>query len=38
MLEAFMQRGVEIDFEASEFVQILKLEDIDYALACFKPF
>ncbi|HED6832315.1 TPA: 2,3,4,5-tetrahydropyridine-2,6-carboxylate N-succinyltransferase [Campylobacter coli] len=38
MLEAFMQRGVGIDFEASEFVQILKLEDIDYALACFKPF
>ncbi|EIP5774153.1 2,3,4,5-tetrahydropyridine-2,6-carboxylate N-succinyltransferase [Campylobacter jejuni] len=38
MLEAFMQRGVEIDFNASEFVQILKLEDIDFALSCFKPF
>ncbi len=25
MLEAFMQRGVEIDFEASEFVQFLSL-------------
>ncbi|EGJ4820757.1 2,3,4,5-tetrahydropyridine-2,6-carboxylate N-succinyltransferase [Campylobacter jejuni] len=38
MLEAFMQRGVEIDFNASEFVQTLKLEDIDFALSCFKPF
>ncbi|EIX4991838.1 2,3,4,5-tetrahydropyridine-2,6-carboxylate N-succinyltransferase [Campylobacter jejuni] len=38
MLEAFMQRGVEIDFNTSEFVQTLKLEDIDFALSCFKPF
>lgn len=38
MLEAFMQRGVEIDFNASEFVQTLKLEDVDFALSCFKPF
>ncbi|EAK7627088.1 TPA: 2,3,4,5-tetrahydropyridine-2,6-carboxylate N-succinyltransferase [Campylobacter jejuni] len=38
MLEAFVQRGVEIDFNASEFVQTLKLEDIDFALSCFKPF
>lgn len=38
MLEAFMQRGVGIDFDKSEFVQALKLEDIDFALSCFKPF
>lgn len=38
MLEAFMQRGVEIDFKQSEFVQSLKLEDILFVLSCFKPF
>ncbi|AXP09338.1 2,3,4,5-tetrahydropyridine-2,6-carboxylate N-succinyltransferase [Campylobacter hepaticus] len=38
MLEAFMLRGIKIDFNASEFVQVLKLEDIDFALSCFKPF
>jgi len=38
MLEAFMQRSVKIDFEKSEFVEVLKLEDLDFALACFKPF
>ncbi len=38
LLEAFMQRGVEIDFKQSEFVQSLKLEDILFILSCFKPF
>lgn len=38
ILEAFMQRGVEIDFNASEFSHILKIEDVDFALSCFKPF
>ncbi|ARJ56723.1 tetrahydrodipicolinate N-succinyltransferase N-terminal domain-containing protein [Campylobacter cuniculorum] len=38
ILESFMQRGVEIDFKQSEFVQSLKLEDILFILSCFKPF
>ncbi|EEO7741996.1 2,3,4,5-tetrahydropyridine-2,6-carboxylate N-succinyltransferase [Campylobacter upsaliensis] len=38
MLEAFARRGVELDFSKSEFVKLLKLEDIDFALSCFKPF
>lgn len=38
MFEAFNKRGVEIDFNASEFVNVLKLEDIEFALSCFKPF
>ena len=38
LLESFMQRGVEIDFSKSEFCQSLKLEDINFALECFKPF
>ncbi|EHK4961545.1 tetrahydrodipicolinate N-succinyltransferase N-terminal domain-containing protein [Campylobacter upsaliensis] len=38
MLEAFARRGVELDFSKSEFVGLLKLEDIDFALSCFKPF
>uniref|UniRef100_UPI003AF40BCA tetrahydrodipicolinate N-succinyltransferase N-terminal domain-containing protein n=1 Tax=Campylobacter upsaliensis TaxID=28080 RepID=UPI003AF40BCA len=38
MLEAFARRGVELDFSKSEFVELLKLEDIDFALSCFKPF
>ncbi|WP_417904110.1 tetrahydrodipicolinate N-succinyltransferase N-terminal domain-containing protein [Campylobacter sp. LH-2024] len=38
MLESFMQRGIEIDFNASEFTQVLKMEDIEFALSCFKPF
>ncbi len=38
MLEAFMQRGVEIDFKQSEFVQSFKLEDLLFILSCFKPF
>ncbi|EHU6392892.1 tetrahydrodipicolinate N-succinyltransferase N-terminal domain-containing protein [Campylobacter upsaliensis] len=38
MLEAFARRGVEFDFSKSEFVELLKLEDIDFALSCFKPF
>ncbi|MCX2682678.1 tetrahydrodipicolinate N-succinyltransferase N-terminal domain-containing protein [Campylobacter sp. MIT 21-1685] len=38
MLEAFMQRGIEIDFSKSEFTQCLKLEDIEFALSCFCPF
>ncbi|MFX3627416.1 tetrahydrodipicolinate N-succinyltransferase N-terminal domain-containing protein [Campylobacter sp. LH-2024] len=38
MLESFMQRGIEIDFNASEFTRVLKMEDIDFALSCFKPF
>lgn len=38
MLEAFARRGVELDFNKSEFVGLLKLEDIDFTLSCFKPF
>lgn len=38
MLEAFARRGVELDFSKSEFVGLLKLEDVDFALSCFKPF
>ncbi|TKX34851.1 tetrahydrodipicolinate N-succinyltransferase N-terminal domain-containing protein [Campylobacter taeniopygiae] len=38
ILESFMQRGIEIDFNASEFTQVLKMEDIEFALSCFKPF
>ncbi|HEG3194973.1 TPA: tetrahydrodipicolinate N-succinyltransferase N-terminal domain-containing protein [Campylobacter upsaliensis] len=38
MLEAFARRGVELDFSKSEFVGLLKLEDIDFTLSCFKPF
>ncbi|EAJ3001827.1 2,3,4,5-tetrahydropyridine-2,6-carboxylate N-succinyltransferase [Campylobacter upsaliensis] len=38
MLEAFARRGVDLDFSKSEFVELLKLEDIDFALSCFKPF
>ncbi|EAH6867784.1 2,3,4,5-tetrahydropyridine-2,6-carboxylate N-succinyltransferase [Campylobacter upsaliensis] len=38
MLEAFARRGVDLDFSKSEFVGLLKLEDIDFALSCFKPF
>ncbi|MBZ7972957.1 tetrahydrodipicolinate N-succinyltransferase N-terminal domain-containing protein [Campylobacter molothri] len=38
MLESFMQRGIEIDFNTSEFTQVLKMEDIEFALSCFKPF
>lgn len=38
MLEAFSRRGVALDFDKSEFVELLKLEDIEFALSCFKPF
>lgn len=38
LLESFSRRGVEIDFNQSEFVQELKAEDIDFALSCFAPF
>lgn len=38
MLEAFMQRGVKIDFSQSEFVQIVEKNDIEFALDCFAPF
>ena len=38
MLEAFMQRGVKIDFSQSEFVQIVEKNDIEFALNCFAPF
>ncbi|MGH2267010.1 tetrahydrodipicolinate N-succinyltransferase N-terminal domain-containing protein [Campylobacter taeniopygiae] len=38
ILESFMQRGIEVDFNASEFTQVLKMEDIEFALSCFKPF
>ena len=38
MLEAFSRRGVNLDFDKSEFVELLKLEDIEFALSCFKPF
>ena len=35
MLEAFMQRGVKIDFSQSEFVQIVEKNDIEFALNFF---
>lgn len=38
LLEAFMQKGVAIDFNASEFVATLSLSDVEFALTCFKPF
>ncbi|MDO4674632.1 tetrahydrodipicolinate N-succinyltransferase N-terminal domain-containing protein [Campylobacter sp.] len=38
MMEALMRRGVGIDFDRSELVQVLRLEDVDFALACFNPF
>ena len=38
MLEAFMQRGVKIDFLQSEFVQIIEKNDIEFAFDCFAPF
>lgn len=38
LLEAFLKRGVEVDFNQSEFVHCLKLEDIDFSLSCFSPF
>ena len=38
MLEAFSRRGVALDFDKSEFVELLKLEDIEFSLSCFKPF
>ena len=38
LLNAFMKRGIEVDFNKSEFVAELKIDDINYALECFKPF
>lgn len=38
LLEALMQRGVQIDFSQSECVQILEQKDIEFALDCFAPF
>ncbi|NDJ27393.1 2,3,4,5-tetrahydropyridine-2,6-carboxylate N-succinyltransferase [Campylobacter sp. MIT 12-8780] len=38
LLESFMQKGQEIDFNSSEFVGVLEEKDIDFALACFEPF
>lgn len=38
LFEALLKRGVEIDFKAPEFVAELTQEDLDFALACFKPF
>ncbi len=38
LLEAFMQRGVSVDFAQSEFVQLLEKGDIEFALDCFTPF
>lgn len=38
LLNTFMQRGIEIDFSKSEFVAEFSMNDINYALECFKPF
>ncbi|MCR6571049.1 2,3,4,5-tetrahydropyridine-2,6-carboxylate N-succinyltransferase [Campylobacter insulaenigrae] len=38
MFEAFFRRGIEIDFNESEFTGTLIKEDLDFALECFKPF
>ncbi|CAM4149815.1 tetrahydrodipicolinate N-succinyltransferase N-terminal domain-containing protein [Campylobacter armoricus] len=38
MFEAFFRRGVDIDFNESEFVATLIKEDLDFALECFAPF
>ena len=38
LLNTFMQRGIEIDFSKSEFVAEFSMDDINYALECFKPF
>lgn len=38
MLEAFFRRGVEVDFNDSEFIATLIKEDLDFALECFAPF
>ncbi|TXE85785.1 2,3,4,5-tetrahydropyridine-2,6-carboxylate N-succinyltransferase [Campylobacter volucris] len=38
MLEAFFRRGIEVDFNDSEFVATLIKEDLDFALECFAPF
>ena len=38
MLEAFMQRGVKIDFSQSEFVQIIEKRDIEFALDALSPY
>ncbi len=38
MFEAFFRRGVEINFNESEFVGTLIKEDLDFALECFTPF
>lgn len=38
LFEALLKRGVEIDFKAPELVAELTQEDLDFALACFKPF
>ena len=38
MLEAFIQRGVNIDFDDSEFINTIELADINFMLDAFKPF
>ncbi len=38
LLEAFLQRGVKIDFSQSEFTAEFELADIEFALECFTPF
>ncbi|KAA6227242.1 MULTISPECIES: tetrahydrodipicolinate N-succinyltransferase N-terminal domain-containing protein [unclassified Campylobacter] len=38
LLESFMQRGINIDFNLSEFTQNLTIQDINFALECFAPF
>ncbi|EAH7580178.1 tetrahydrodipicolinate N-succinyltransferase N-terminal domain-containing protein [Campylobacter lari] len=38
MFEAFFRRGVDVDFNESEFVATLIKEDLDFALECFAPF
>ncbi|AJC91821.1 tetrahydrodipicolinate succinylase [Campylobacter subantarcticus LMG 24377] len=38
MFEAFFRRGVDVDFNESEFVATLIKEDLEFALECFAPF
>lgn len=38
MFEAFFRRGVDVDFNESEFSAVLIKEDLDFALECFAPF
>jgi len=38
LIKALMNRGLSLNFDESELVAELEEKDIDFALACFKPF